>query len=442
MASQLIRHAKVKVAVFVDRSQLRGVQPLESPTNLFGPFSGKGPTILVPFFGGPDDRAALLMAMRLSTLPNTVVTILHIRTIYQAENVAPIPSRTATPAVTNLRQRVIGSGRPQPQPVREQRPDIPAGYKVDDVDPEDARIIEMVLNYSGPIQQLASQNATMERGLAPPTATSLAPQPTSPIPSVAQTSGILASPPNSIPFRRIATANSTYDRNESEASGTVGHLTINTSAVSPGTPNTNTLSLRRPSAMDIGGSPFVRVNTTQSQVSVDQPQQQAATTTPHGNTLPSSSNNTSAAAVLQNSSSSSTLATTSGMPDVMRPTIILNEVASADPLGSLIEALQSPEGRMFSLIAFGHFGPTWTQHGDHSQTHATVQAGQSLDHWHEINQHTTATMSGMAALAGASGTVEEKVLGPTGAAIIRTRSGGNSNLLALRKVRLDAKSDL
>ncbi|KAI9315422.1 Sodium/hydrogen exchanger family-domain-containing protein, partial [Zopfochytrium polystomum] len=74
LTTQLLRKARVKVAVLVDRS----VNDSGPEVSLFAQTSGKDIHILVPFFGGPDDRAAILFAIRLSSLPQTIVTILHI----------------------------------------------------------------------------------------------------------------------------------------------------------------------------------------------------------------------------------------------------------------------------------------------------------------------------------------------------------------------------
>jgi hypothetical protein len=72
---QLLRKCRVKVGVLVDRGlndQLLEGQRGGEKTN------DKKVSILVPFFGGPDDAAAVLFALRLRTHPRVQVHILHV----------------------------------------------------------------------------------------------------------------------------------------------------------------------------------------------------------------------------------------------------------------------------------------------------------------------------------------------------------------------------
>lgn len=75
IADQLIRKCRVKVAILVDP----GVQKQ----------SLKPGNILIPFFGGMDDRESILLALRLGALRKVSIHVLHI-TIVDAQTKAPL----------------------------------------------------------------------------------------------------------------------------------------------------------------------------------------------------------------------------------------------------------------------------------------------------------------------------------------------------------------
>jgi hypothetical protein len=74
-ADQLIRKCRVKVAILVDAG-------LEKQ-------SLKTVSILIPFFGGIDDRESLLLALRIGALRNVTIHVLHI-TIIDSQTKKPV----------------------------------------------------------------------------------------------------------------------------------------------------------------------------------------------------------------------------------------------------------------------------------------------------------------------------------------------------------------
>ncbi|KAJ3300800.1 K(+)/H(+) antiporter [Blyttiomyces sp. JEL0837] len=597
MAVQLMRRAPTQVAILVDRAEISSSSAFPDPP--------AHSSLLVPFFGGPDDRAALLMALRLATLPGSVVTILHIRHLYREsqptsvvheEEVvvedntgnekaesrksvlnrprgggatsltvpAPAPPPAAAsvvPAVTRLRRRFFpGVGNPDAAisaasattqtSEEDAHPALPGGYKVDPVDPEDSRLLNLVLTSSGPIMEvpipaLATSPNTAdgadEINAANPASPAVGSGPMSPLasPNPNSASGLnlaglggvaspvtIAPPPNSIPFRRVATASSIihddYVAEEISASqqtigspvaanasnnnlaqattglntsGSINNLThlshsaslgnMNQGATTGGaatTAGSNITSLRRGSAIDIGGSPFVRTATATSQNTVGG--------IPAG--APPSYTPASPGSGLHAPSTS-----------LPRPTIHLTEVAAVDPLLALCQAMDDPSIKnVFSLVVMGRFGPHWTARVDEyvsgngkekengmtmdTRGVSTLLAGLTFpwggmtgnaggsEHVHVsgagvphgggnnvegdrnsetgvANGNTVNSISSI--MRGASGenlnlnaggggggvaSVEEKMLGHAAAAVLKSGIG-NANLMVVRKIAIDNK---
>ncbi|KAJ1548898.1 K(+)/H(+) antiporter [Cladochytrium tenue] len=404
LAAQLLQRARVKVAVLVDRSEA----DLTISPSLFP--EGSAPSILVPFFGGPDDRSALLFALRLSTLPHVIVTILHIRALFKipGEANAGINERrkSGIPGVTRLRRRMFHGSKSQ---VVEDQPTLPEGFKVDPVDPEDARLLDMVLQYSGPIQSVPIESGAAATSSAPDEAVPEVKTEGDDVDAPMSSTGILPPPAGSIPFRRVATATSVaeIDEREVEPSSSANNIGQSLGVGPNGAPMGSTL--RRPSVADIGGIPAVRLGTATSNKTLESLNGSGAVASP------------AAAGAVESGA-------------FARPNIHLTEVAAVSPLAALMQALQTPEARRITLIAFGHFGPSWhavNHGGDHGTVHNTTAAGaaQESSYWHE---HTVSGMAGIVRPQSIGG-IEERVLGPTGAEILRTGAVRRTNLLSVRK---------
>ncbi|KAJ3329142.1 K(+)/H(+) antiporter [Blyttiomyces sp. JEL0837] len=423
MTTQLLKKTAAQVAVLVDRSDLN----VNMPPNT---------AILVPFFGGPDDRAALLMALRLATLPNAVVTILHIRHLYRVNEETDIPGNDATqmigsdpqaqirrkssiPAVTRLRRRFFpGQDAAEAHVEEDAHPSLPDGHKVDPVDAEDSRLLNLVLNSSGPVVPvpiptvtaaasspgLAKEHeATLGLGSGHPNTISAAQVN---FPAV-NTPVSIAPPPNSIPFRRVATASSMVHDDaphsavdEVAAAPPTVTMLAATSTATLGTPTTHTPTAtlplktadsstpattsnqgpshnRRPSALDLSGSPFVRTATASSQITL------SAYPSAHPNSALAGPN--------------SSLPLPTALPpsptdsqQLPRPAIHLIEVAAVDPLLALCQAMEDPTTHTaFNMIVMGRFGPNWTARLDDQVAHMNVGMGQGQTvGWDNFNANT------------------------------------------------------
>ncbi|KAJ3217160.1 K(+)/H(+) antiporter [Dinochytrium kinnereticum] len=383
LASQLLRKARVKVAVLVDRNadgmlddeevtgnekirtdvpdsavidadgdtQKSGELPKSvSSTHVAAPAvpPAKSGSIVVPFFGGPDDRAALQLAMRLASSNNSDVSVLHIRALH------PIPPAdisdkptSAAPDVVEVRGSLGGNAAPgllrpkrnlrlfggasEPVPVgvvendEEEDEMVPEGCFVDPVDAEDAKLLGFVV------------------GVA------------------------------------------LCDADVRNVYGGEGEEVV------------------------------ARIHAT---------------------------------------------SVTSAVP---RPVVTITEVMSLHPLSTCLEMLDSnttflqpfsatnlsPSSSPPSLVIVGHYGPTWTglvmgagvpaencertmwtmQHAGHQDTVASLAS---------IRGGTGGMDVGVVVGGGGVGGVEEKALGPTGAAIIKG-GVGRWNLMVVRKIRIDGK---
>lgn len=90
---RVFAESKVDVAVYVDRSYLRANGLLGAGQ------SGMKQHILLPFFGGPDDRLALTFVMQLCAHPGMTATVVRM-TKTEASELFPEPQRPAD-AVTH-----------------------------------------------------------------------------------------------------------------------------------------------------------------------------------------------------------------------------------------------------------------------------------------------------------------------------------------------------
>ncbi|KAJ3191969.1 K(+)/H(+) antiporter [Irineochytrium annulatum] len=188
LASQLLGKARVKVAILVDRSrdELADLDEIETEAALSGKDelvtkTGKmrrpsqvkdkmtGPpkrtSILVPFFGGPDDRAALQMAMRLASSSDAVISILHVRSMTQvAPEVEKMLRVTATPprgiGETENRRRIfsslvpgdnvpavndLGASSATVQAEEPGHPRLPPGWVLEPVGADDEKVLSIAL---------------------------------------------------------------------------------------------------------------------------------------------------------------------------------------------------------------------------------------------------------------------------------------------------------
>ncbi|KAJ3213756.1 K(+)/H(+) antiporter [Dinochytrium kinnereticum] len=218
-ASHLLRKARVKVAVLVDRSSEANIgggcdlndrevvdiassatqeeqelPPSTSSTHFTPPPTKqtqpkKLTSIVVPFFGGPDDRAALQLAIRCSSSPDAVVSVIHIRRLHPIADAKATSVSSTAEAIKDNRQASVGVLRPRrmgkgvagtsqrnsmqdDQIGRgEEGPEfVPPGYAVDPIDAEDAKLLGLAIGTDLALADVAS-TAFEDVDLISPTAT-------------------------------------------------------------------------------------------------------------------------------------------------------------------------------------------------------------------------------------------------------------------------------
>ncbi|KAJ3094762.1 K(+)/H(+) antiporter [Phlyctochytrium planicorne] len=437
LASQLIRKARVKVAVLVDRtsdtnmlsddeeedeivrqkasrgstlSPVAEIAEDRPPASTLprGPSSShvaapavspaRPTSIVVPFFGGPDDRSALQLAMRLAGSSDGMVSVLHIRTLRPKSESTESEASTTGTILPDAGTRSSNDSRPNllrhrrklsifggatnnnasnnnnaaAEAADKEEEMLPPGFALDPIDVEDAKLLSFALG---------TDIATA------PTNTHTTPVV---VPSVS--------------------LNSTSDP------------TKNADSIETTAPEHNL------NGGNSGEVPIFRTLTTTSErVSVEGSGPKAKVT--------------------------------------------ITEVITVDPLGTCLEILRSKVinvGNIMtkpSLVVLGYFGPSWTglditglpfdmnEHTIQGGTdayrtqwtvnNATFQGGPShLDTVASYASFSKAvaeqTTHEKKEQATASHGVEEKALGKVGAAIVRG-GVGKWNMLVVRKIRINSK---
>ncbi|KAJ3266955.1 hypothetical protein HDU77_008300 [Chytriomyces hyalinus] len=375
LALQLVRKSKIPVAVLVDRSA-NSLSFAQSDTSI------DKPIIIVPFFGGPDDRLAVLVAMRLATLPGSQVGILHIRTLEKAGDGEDTTTKAAGETSNSTLRRRIFSKTPSSGTngtIETDAPILPAGYKVAAVDAEDAKFLEMILNFAGPVTGLQAPAPVAHA------ASSSDQEITAEVsPQGDSLTELMPVPANSIPFRRVHTSNGPIPESAEVVTGdhTVESIDVVTSP-------------RRPSVIGMiaNAVPFRKVNTTGSA---------------HANIE-------------------------AAVDTSFKPRVHLTEIAAPDPLAAFLETMKAPESGIFSLIIAGHYGAQWIgAHGGASDANAE-RSGSTVQYWNEHATVLGGSSSDSAFPAVTPLSPDEKVLGPTGAAIVAS-GVGRSSLLVVRKI--------
>ncbi|KAJ3103075.1 K(+)/H(+) antiporter [Phlyctochytrium bullatum] len=534
MASQLLRKARVKVAVLVDRTTANrdligdplasgasstsdgssqtqpGSEATAAPgktgkdadeikqddghvvstktlTRQAKPTPPKEGPILVPFFGGPDDRAALQMALRLASSSNNRVSVLHIRALHrlppgmqrpavvekadQADGVRSAPSRGNIGML--FRNANARSGEKPVEVERSASPSndshVPAGYFVDPVDVEDARLLSHAL---GTDLDKANVDTLVGHSKEPSLhSTEDAPQ--------LQMDTAVTEPPAEI----VPAADAEQ---------------LETTVPPPASSDASLVDL---------GLPLVRILTSASNGHDDA---DAVTSGSH--------QHDATAATAAPGHGAGAGAAAEGGPVTLggvwkRPIVTITEVMAADPLGTCLEILRSERGlaglcddsrvgaassdqvtkdeggkrsrsasvaavvaralvpaqQQPSLVVLGHFGPTWTgllmgagvpnemlghfypaAAGGTDSHHKTQW---TVTHMQTHNQDTVASLAslgkafsgekeaekdGVVRTGGKDGSVEERALGPLGAAIVRGGIG-MWDLLVVRKIRISPR---
>ncbi|KAJ3415660.1 hypothetical protein HDV05_004338 [Chytridiales sp. JEL 0842] len=383
LAYQLVRKSRINVGILIDHSN--------STTEV-----SESLHILIPFFGGPDDRAALGVGLRLASVPGSTVTILHIRKLSQTgEGNGQVVvegggvdlgsksgrRKSIFEGIKNGRRSTSAEGSGENKKVSEatitlasvaggsKHVVLPAGFKVDEMDVEDERLLKAVMGNVG-----------------------------------------LLMTPNAAELRN---------------SGSVATLTVETNPTAPTVSNIPTVPevddiAEAPLTSDHLGVPFHKVPTSTSITSV------TAIPSPTSSSLPTSA---------------SKPPTTS----TAKPTIHLTEVASVDPLETLLQSLRGNVPK-FQMIVMGHYGPTFSSSS--TVLSPTTSANNEEGNAGTFTSRHQWTMNGATfqreGISGTRGLKNlETVMGPTASAMVKSGvvGGVGSRLLVVRKLRVDWKRD-
>jgi hypothetical protein len=243
-------------------------------------------------------------------------------------------------------------------------------------------------------------------------------------------------------MHRVATASTMNEELETFANG-VGSESLGTIPENSGE-GSDTLA---PLGTLLGGAPFRKAPTSTSIATVSAiPGSSSSHAAPSSTHHPHHHNHSS-----PTHSHLPTTSESSSIFGLSKPTIHLTEIASVDPIGSLMQALGAPGVEdTFPLIVMGHYGPAWT--GSHGTDEAYMDANQGTvngthqrTQWSVLNQGTFQGASGVNGGigggngGGGGGGKQDKVLGPTGDAIVSSRAVQKSSLLVVRKLRVDPK---
>ncbi|KAJ3190979.1 K(+)/H(+) antiporter [Irineochytrium annulatum] len=480
LASQLLRKARVKVAILVDRSrdELADLDEIETeaalsgkdglsarvgkmrrPSQVKGEMTGppKRTSILVPFFGGPDDRAALQMAMRLASSSDAVISILHVRHMTQVtpeiENMLKVSGTTTAPRVsgeTRNRRRIfsslvpnnnvpavdgLGTSSATVQAEEPSHPRLPPGWILEPVGAEDEKVLSIALgthlsNATVNVHQVADGQTISNVEEFKPAFEDIEPINMDKEPSQASAAANKRRERNISTSSFISAINTT---SPAVASPAVPTVVINEKPVTPepeaGTAGQPSAAAAAAAASATVGVPFVRTLTTASAQSI-----------------PST------------------------------PKVSITEVVTpVDPLSTLLDLLRSPDLEAATglpsnptLVVLGHLGAGWgsavaedggvganmtvngatrwsahqaTWQGNQGTIQGTIQGNQGT------GQDTVTSLASLrntvsgrpSALAAAEAKaadqgVEDRVLGVTASAIVR-ENVGDWDLLVVRKFR-------